>query len=594
MLQKIKIYFLNWLTRNVKADYLMLIISICIGLFAGLAAVILKTSIHFIQDFLTRDFRISLPNFLYFLYPMVGMFLTILFIKYLNRNKLGHGLTNVIYSIRKKAGFIERDKTYSHMATSALTVGFGGSVGLEAPIVTTGSAIASVFGRFFRFDYKKRILLIGCGAAAATSAIFNAPVTGVVFTLEILLLTLSIPSFIPLLLASVTGTLVSSLLMGEAGTFEFNLVAPFRLEQIPFFVLLGLIAGLFSIYFTRVTLSLESWFSKFGINRFKKALIGGLGLGALIFLFPPLYGEGYFAIRYILQGNVEELLSNSLFYNWVDSYWIVLVFMFFVMLFKVLAAAFTTGGGGNGGIFAPSIFTGAFLGYLFASVVNMTGVFEELPKENFALVGMTAVISGVMHAPLTGIFLIAEITSSYELIAPLMIVSGISYATVIVYQKDSIYAIQLARKGHQLKQDKDEEVLTLLKISSVIERDLKIIKQDATLRNIVEIVAAHKRNIFPIVDNDGKLLGIITLDDIREIMFKEKLYDVTYAHELLKPVRKVVELKDDMTEVMKKFDESEAWNLPVVDDSGVYIGMLSKSRIFSTYRQLLIDNSKDA
>lgn len=583
--------FLLWRARHISKENFLFILSIIVGIASGLAAVTLKSATHFIQMLLTNEFEFTPLNYLYLAYPMVGMLLVGLFVKYFNKNKLGHGVPNVLYSISKRGGFIERDKTYSHMITSAITVGFGGSVGLEAPIVTTGSAIGSNLARIFSLSHKQRTLLVGCGAAAAISGIFNSPITGVVFALEILMLELSVPALIPLLLAAITGTVVSKLLLGDHLMFEFNLLQGFMLKHLHLYVALGLLAGLFSVYYTRSTNAIEAWFSKYD-DRVKRAMIAGPLLGVLIFILPPLYGEGFNTLKLIFSGHSELLMANSMLHQFRDHTWVLMLFVLATLLVKVVASSLTTGGGGNGGVFAPSLFTGGLLGFMFARLVKFLNISSDVSDVNFGLVGMAGIISGVMHAPLTGMFLVLEITQSYELIIPLMVVSVIAYATIHYFEPHSIYTSQLARKGHLLFGNKDRQVLTLMKLEKAIEKDLKIVHPDQLLGDLVKQVAKSKRNIFPVLDDENVLKGIITLDDVREIMFKQEKYSTVYVKELMHAPPAFIDLNEDMEQVMKKFDKTGAWNLPVTSD-GKYVGLLSKSKIFNIYRKLLIDQAKD-
>lgn len=583
--------FLIWRDQHISKENFLFILSILVGLASGLAAVILKSATHYIREILTSDFDFTPLNYLYLAYPMVGMLLVGLYVKYVNKNKLGHGIPNVLFSISKRGSFIERDKTYSHMITSVLTVGFGGSVGLEAPIVTTGAAIGSNLARIFNMSYKKRTLLIGCGAAAAISGIFNSPITGVVFALEILLLEITIPSFIPLLLASITGAVVAKLLLGNEILFEFTLKDPFIISQIPMYILLGFLGGLYSVYFTRMTNRIETWFTKY-TSRMKRALIGGSILGLLVFLMPPLYGEGYNVLKDIFAGHADNLLGNTLLHPLEGMPGILFAFIVLTIFMKAIAASVTTGGGGNGGVFAPSLFTGALMGFSFARGLKLLGISHDASEINFGLVGMASIISGVMHAPLTSIFLVLEITKSYELIIPLMIVSVIAYATTHYFEPHSLYASQLARKGHLFFGNKDKQVLTLMKIERVIEKDLKTIAPDKLLVDLVDKVASSKRNLFPVVDKENELKGIITLDDIRDIMFKQEKYSTVTVKELMHPPPAFIELTEEMESVMKKFDETGAWNLPVIDH-GKYVGFLSKSNVLNIYRRMLIQQGQD-
>ena len=583
--------FLVWRLKHISNKNLLFILGILIGIASGLAAVILKTVTHYIKQFLTSGFENEYLNYFYFAYPLVGIILTTLFIVYLNRDRLGHGLSHILYSISRKSGMIERDKMYSHMATSSLTVGFGGSVGLEAPIVITGSAIGSNIGSFLHLGPKNRILLIACGTAGAIAAIFNAPIAGVIFAVEVLLIELTIPSFIPILLSAISGNVITKLLLGEAILFNYELEDPFLLEQIPFFILLGVIAGLVSVYFNRSTEFIENKFLKIN-GRWKKALLGGGLLGALIFLFPPLFGEGFEFIKSILNNNPQELLHNSLVFEYVDIEWVLLIFIFGIMIFKVMAMNLTLSGGGNGGYFAPSLFVGALTGFLFARIINLLDITTKIPVSNFALVGMAGLLSGVLHAPLTGIFIIAEITNGYELIVPLMMVSVISYATIMYFEPHSVYTKQLARRGHLPTKDKDKAILSHLTIKRVTETDLKTIDPEASLGQLVELVATSRRNIFPVVDEENILRGIILLDDIRNVMFKPEKYETVFVKDIMHSPPAVVASNESMDQVMQKFQDTGAWNLPVVDEDK-YVGFLSKSKIFSVYRRLLIHHTKE-
>ena len=582
---------LIWRTKYISTRNFVLILSIIIGIAGGLAAAILKFLVHSIQYLLFELREIIIVEYLYLIFPLIGLLLTVAFIVIFNRNKLGHGIPNILYNINKKAGIIEEDKMYSHMISSSLTVGFGGSVGLEAPIVTTGSAIGSNLGRLFHLDYKNRLLMIGCGAAAATSAIFAAPIAGIVFALEILLLELSVPSFIPLLLASVTGMIVASVLDSTETLAVYDMEYVLMLREVPLYILLGIITGLVSIYFSRSVYFIEEKFLKIK-NRLPKAVLAGILVGFLIFLFPPLYGEGYDAIRQILADKPTLLVQDSLAEGMLDQVWVLPVFVFALLVFKAIATPLTIAGGGNGGVFAPCIFLGAATGFLFARIFNIAPFDFKLIESSFALVAMAGLMSGVMHAPLTGIFLIAEMTTGYSLIIPLMIVSAISYFTVMFFEPHSIYTKQLALKGLLLTRNKDAQVLTLLNINRVIEKDLKTVDPGESLGGLVDVVSHSRRNIFPVVDQEQKLCGIILLDDIREVMFKPDLYEEMKVIELMHAPPAYVYINDPMDVVMKKFDESGAWNLPVLEGEK-YIGFLSKSKIFNVYRSMLIQQTKE-
>lgn len=582
--------FLIWRAKHIPTKHFIIILSIVCGIAGGLGATAIKYMVHGIQHLLFRMRDFIEMDYLYLVFPLVGLIFTALYILYLNRNKLGHGITNILYCINKKAGFIEQDKMYSHVFTSSLTVGFGGSVGLEAPIVTTGSAIGSNIGQMFHLPYKKRLLLIGCGAAAATSAIFAAPITGIVFVLEILLLELSVPSFIPLLLASISGMIVSKILNSAEFVFSLDIAYEFLLREIPLFILLGIVTGLVSIYFTNIVNWMDLQFRRVS-GRVRKSVLAGILVGFVIFLFPPLYGEGYDTIQLLLTGQGELLMDDSLFAGLGDKLWILPVFILSIIIFKAIATSLTLSGGGNGGIFAPSLFLGALVGFLFARLFNFTGISYQVNESTFALIAMAGIMSGVMHAPLTGIFLIAEITTGYSLILPLMIVSAVSYATVTFFQPHSIYTQQLALKGQLVTRNKDKEVLNLLPVKRVVEKDLHTIHPEATLGALTEIIKKSKRNIFPVVDESKTLHGIILLDDIREVMFNPDLYETITVKSIMHAPPAYVYLTDEMNVVMKKFEDTGAWNLPVLDGNK-YVGFLSKSKIFSIYRTMLIHHTK--
>ena len=581
---------LIWRLKYLNDKTFVLIIAGVIGIVAGLAAVLLKESVHALQKFLTQDFTIEYANYLYLSYPFIGILLTYLVAKYILKESLGHGITSVLYSISKKSSIITRVKTFSRMITSALTVGFGGSVGLEAPIVVTGSAIGSNFARAMHLSYKKRTILIGCGASGAIAAIFNSPVAGVIFSLEVILSEVTLMGFTPVLISSVAASLVSLSLLGDDVLFSFRLKDNFTAGDTPFYVLLGLLCGITSVYFTRITHKLEGLISRVS-NGFIKTVIGGFSLGLIIFIFPPIYGEGYETIKLLLAGNSVEVLYNSLFFSEVRNPLFVFLFLFGVLLIKPFASAVTIGAGGSGGIFAPSLFIGGLLGFLFSTGFNLFfGI--EMSTSNFILVGMSGVMSGVLHAPLTAMFLIAEITSGYELFIPLMMVSAIAYSTSTFFEKHSLYTKHLIEKGDLIKDDKDRQVLNLIDLRKIIEKDLLQIDPEATLEELVQLVKTSKRNIFPVVNKEDELQGVITLDDIREIMFDPNKREMIQVKTLMRNAPNSVDPTENMESVMSKFEMTTAWNLPVIDN-GKYIGFLSKSRIFNTYRKKLIRQQKE-
>lgn len=564
----------------------ILILSGVIGVLSGLAAVILIELVHGIQRFLTEDFYTEYANFMYIVYPLVGISAAYLVGKYIFKDIGGHGIPDVLFNISKNKGLIPRVKTYSRVITSALTVGFGGSVGLEAPMVVTGSAIGSNIGSIMHLNAKKRTLLIGCGAAGAISAVFGAPIGAVIFAIEVILLEISTTSFIPLLIASVMGSLTSMLLIGDESLFNFNLQDSFQAAHMPYYLLLGIVCGLVSLYFSKIIRSTEKAMTKLGSQSIR-LLYGGAFLGFIIFFFPPIYGEGYATLNLLIEGNTGQLLNKSPFFSSVENPYFILVFLGFIILLKPIASAITIGAGGSGGVFAPSLYVGGILGFGFAYAKNLMGFHIPLPLAHFTLVAMCGLMSGVQHSPLSAIFLIAEITGGYELFVPLMFVSAISYITTTYFQKESLYKIQLRDQGKSLTESQDEELLELIDLSQVIERDLLPIHPDAKLRELIDLVKISKRNIFPVVDEEKILHGIITLDDIRDIMFDQNKQDTVLIRELMHSPPEILLVTEKMQLAMERFESSGAWNLPVVEN-GKYLGFVSKSRIFNTYRKKLI------
>ncbi len=583
--------FLIWRIKHINNKNFVLILAGIIGMISGLAAVTLKSAVHFIQNSLTGFFHYGFANILYITYPLIGILLTVLLAHFVLKEKLGHGITDILYIISKKSSIIERSKMYSRMFTSALTVGFGGSVGLEAPIVVTGSAIGSNIGQLMHLNYKKRTMLIGCGSAGAVAAIFNSPIAGVIFAIEVILSDVTIASFIPLLIASVSGQLVSLVLLGQDILFTFRLEEPFRAIETPYFLLLGAVCGITAFYFNRVMYTVEGWVGKINA-RIPRALVGGIGLGLIIFIFPPIYGEGYDSITGMLEGRDHYLLSRSLFFDEVENPYFLLLFLLGILLIKPVASALTIGAGGSGGVFAPSLFMGAVTGFLFARFINVVQVAGHVSVANFTLVGMCGVMSGIMHAPLTAIFLIAELTGGYTLFVPLMLVSAISYSVSSYFQRYSFYTKNLVERGDFIPYDKDKQVLRLISLEKLVETDLMEIRPTATVEEMVQLVQMSTRNIFPVVDEHGVLKGIITLDDIREIMFDiEKRKKVIINTIMRQPPAEVV-LDEDMESVMNKFEKTGAWNLPVIY-GGRYAGFVSKSRIFNAYRTRLIRQQRE-
>ena len=588
---------LVWRGKNIKDKHFILILSFVVGILTALAASLLKFLIEYIKHFLTENVDSTGVNWLYLVYPVVGILLTGLFIRNVVRDDISHGVTKILYAISRRQSRIKRHNTWSSLFASAITIGFGGSVGAEAPIVLTGSAIGSNLGSAFKMEHRTLMLLVGCGAAGAVAGIFKAPIAGLVFTLEVLMIDLTMGSLLPLLVSSVTAATVAYILHGTEAMFEFHMDEPFLMERIPAVLLLGILCGLVSLYFTRTMNRIEGVFRRYS-NPYIKLLIGGTMLSILIFLFPSLYGEGYDVIHMLLNGTTaadwDKVMDNSIFYGYGN---LLLVYLALVILFKVFATSATNGGGGCGGTFAPSLFLGCITGFVFSHFCNGYSlaplISDNIPEKNFALMGMAGIMSGVMHAPLTGIFLIAELTGGYDLFLPLMMVSVSSYLTIMIFEPHSIYSMRLAQKGELVTHHKDKSVLTLMNLESVVETDFEQVHPENDLGEMVKVVSKAKRNMFPVVDARGFLLGIVVLDDIRNIMFRQELYHrFTVGRFMVVPPARI-SMDDSMEEVMRKFDETKAWNLPVVDEDGKYKGFLSKSRVLNTYRQMLVDFSED-
>lgn len=585
--------FIRWRENNIKEKQFILILSFLVGIFTAFAALILKFFIHSIQNFLTDNFNATEANYLYLVYPVVGIFLSGWFVRNIVKDDISHGVTKILYAISRRQGRIKRHNVWSSTIASAITIGFGGSVGAEAPIVLTGSAIGSNLGSVFKMEHRTLMLLVGCGAAGAIAGIFKAPIAGLVFTLEVLMIDLTMSSLLPLLISAVTAATVSYIVTGTEAMFKFHLDQAFELERIPFVILLGIFCGLVSLYFTRAMNSVEGVFGKLN-NPYKKLALGGVMLSVLIFLFPPLYGEGYDTIELLLNGTSnadwDTVLNNSLFYGYGN---LLLVYLCLIILLKVFASSATNGGGGCGGIFAPSLYLGCIAGFIFSHFSNDFEFSAYLPEKNFALMGMAGVMSGVMHAPLTGVFLIAELTGGYDLFLPLMIVSVSSYLTIIAFEPHSIYSMRLAKKGQLLTHHKDRAVLTLMKMENVVETDFVTVHPEMDLGELVKAIASSHRNVFPVTDKKGVLIGIVLLDDIRNIMFRQELYHRFTVSKLMTSAPAKLFNTDGMEQVMQTFDDTKAWNLPVVNEEGKYLGFVSKSKIFNSYRQVLVHFSED-
>ena len=548
------------------------ILSVVTGILCGLAAVLLKVTIRAIHHGL--DSLVGDANWLFLLLPGVGMLLSLLIVRYIVRDNIGHGVTKVLQAVSKNESKIKRHNLFSSMVTSALTIGFGGSVGAEAPIVYTGAAIGSNLGRYMGLSYRGMTLLLGCGAAGAVAGIFNAPLAGVLFTLEILLFNLSMSSILPLLLSSASATVVSYLILGRETQFACTLV-PFSMRNIPFYLLLGAFCGFCSLYFIKMTLKLEDVFGKMK-NPWLRWALCAAGLGLLIFLFPPLYGEGYEDVGHLLNGQAE------------GAVW----FFALILLLKVFAMTFTNAGGGVGGTFGPTLFVGAIAGYVLASSLNLIRP-GLVPVPNFVLVGMAGLMAGVMQAPMTAIFLIAEVSGGYELLTPLILTAAFSYGTTRIFEKYSIYTKRIAQAGELLTHDSDQAVLTLLKTESLVEKDFVPVRIDDSLQALVDAVAVSSRNIFPVLDAKKRFQGYVDMASIRQDMFRTDLYETAKVYNYMRSAPEYVHPDEPMDSVMRKFEKTGAWNLPVVDDERRYIGFVSKSKIFNAYREELRDFSQD-
>lgn len=581
-----------WTRKHLSAKQFLLILALLVGIGSALAAQVLKLLIHEIEHLLTSQFDVTRANWLFLVYPVVGIFLTALFIKYVVRDDIGHGVTKILYALSRKQGNIRSHNRWSSVIASAITIGFGGSVGAESPIVLTGSAIGSHLGQMFKLDHKTMILLIGCGASGAVAGIFKAPIAGLMFTLEVLMVDLTMASLLPLLVSCLTATCITYAWTGTQPMFNFVLNAPFTVERVPTAVLLGIFCGFISLYFTRVMNSFEQVFGKLG-NMYAKLALGGAVLAVLIYCFPPLYGEGYNTISMLLSGGggAEAVLNNSLFYGHAD--WLI-VYLCLIILFKVFATTATNGGGGCGGTFAPSLFLGCIGGFVFSRLWNAYGVFDvAVPETNYALLGMAGVMSGVFHAPLTGVFLIAELTGGYDLFLPLMIVSVASYLTIHAFERHSIYAMRLARKGELLTHHKDQSVLTLMSLDAIIDKERPKLRPDMYLGQIVQAISTSKSLHFAVVGLEGSLLGVINVNSIRKIIFRSELYRMYRAEQLMQQPQVTLRTDDSMQTIMEKFARCEAGTLPVLSPDDKYVGFVSRTRLLAAYRQVIKDFSEE-
>ena len=580
----------NLLKKLPERD-VMIILSLFVGICCGLAAVLLKSAIEFIHHSLTSWFDGEAYNFLYLIYPGIGMLIAMLFVRFIVKDNIGHGVTKVLQAVSKNESKIRSHNIWTSMAASSVTIGFGGSVGAEAPIVYTGAAIGSNVARYMGLSYKNMTILLGCGAAGAVAGIFKAPLAGVLFTLEILLFNISMTSILPLLLSTISATVISYIFLGDKPPFECT-ISPFELHNLPFYVLLGLFSAACSVYFTRMTLWLEDKIKSIR-KPFVRWAISASCLGLLIFLFPPLFGEGYEHLHELLNGGTIDLEGQTILAFFLRKAWLVPVFFLLVLLLKVFSMSFTNAGGGVGGTFGPTLFIGAIAGFVLSRTINLIAGPGFVPEQNFVLVGMAGLMAGVMQAPMTAIFLIADMTGGYGLLIPLILTSTISYAATRMVEPYSIYTKRIANKGELLTHDSDQAVLTLLKTGDLIESDFKTVRIDATLGELVAVVAESKRNIFPVLDSRNHFQGFVSLEDIRREMFKTEQYETTHVYNYMKSAPAYVYIDEKMDSVMRKFEQTEAWNLPVVEADRTYVGFVSKSKIFSAYRDQLKQVSHD-
>ena len=583
-----------WRERRLTDRQMTLVLAFIIGFLASVAGYALHHLIGLIQRLLTEDFISYGANWLYLVFPIIGIYLTMLFIKYVVRDNISHGITRVLYAISTRRSKLRGHNCWSSIVASAITIGFGGSVGAEAPIVLTGSAIGSKLGQVFHMDNRTLMLLVGCGASAAISGIFKAPIAGLVFTLEVLMIDMTMASLVPILISSITADIFSYLFTGTSTMFSFHIDGVWRIDRVPGTVLLGIFCGLMSLYFMRTMNWCEGKFSRLKDHPYIRLCIGGLILSSLIFLFPSLYGEGYDTLGLLISGKTpadwQQVMNGSLFYGHGE---LLALYIFLVMMTKIFATSSTNGAGGCGGTFAPSLFMGGFAGFLFARLWNMEQIGVYLPEKNFTLLGMAGVMAGVMHAPLTGIFLIAEITGGYALFVPLIVVSVVSVMVISIFEPHSIYAMRLAREGKLLTHHTDRSVLTLMNMDSVIEKDVTTVSPSLPLSKLVNVLTSNDFNFLPVTDEAGRLLGEIDIMKIRHIVFRTELYQRYHASQLMTTVPAILYQNEPMEEVMKKFDQTGANALPVVDINNQLLGYITRQRLFTVYRQFVADYSTE-
>lgn len=581
---------LAWLHDKLSRSQFLTLSGILVGCTAGLAGVALKMLVHYIQQLITRDYHLPFQLMFYLIFPFLGIVLTVAVVKFAFNGNSGKGLPKILYAIAQKSSFVAPRKMYSQIVQSAITVGLGGSAGLESPIAVTGAAFGSNYARTYRLNYKERTLLLAAGAASGIAAAFDAPIAGVMFAVEILLAGVVFSDFIPLIIASVCGALLSKMILGEDIVLHFSLKQPFNYWNVPYYLLLGIACGFYSRYYAVAAHRVEHFFDRFQDDKlFLKGAVGGAMLAVLCFLFPPLFGEGYMSVKTLVDQSAVELMNNSLYASFWENKWIVLLFVGAICSAKVFATTITISSGGNGGNFAPSLVAGGFVGYFFAYLLSSLNL-VQLPIANFAIVGMAGAMSGILYAPLTSIFLIAEATGGYDLFIPLMIVSTTSYLIVRRFSPYSLDVKKLVDRGEIFTRQHDRNLLSLLHTEDIIEKDILTIAPEATLRELVTLIKSSKRNMFGVVNGEGELAGIVTLDDVKEVMFKSELYDNTFISQLMKSPPAHIDVSESVREVMKKFDETQAWNLPVVNGKK-FLGFISKSSLLNNYRELLKDYS---
>lgn len=585
---------IDWRVKHISDNQFVLLLSFFVGIFAAVAAFVLHWLIHQIQTLLVSGFSTTSENWMFLVFPIIGIWLTSLFIKYIVKDNISHGITRVLYAISTNRSRLKAHNCWSSVIASAITIGFGGSVGAEAPIVLTGSAIGSRLGQLFHLDNKTLMLLVGCGATAAIAGIFKAPIAGLVFTLEVLMVDLTMASLLPIMISSVTATCFSSLFTGDSAMFNFQMDGVWELDRVPAVILLGIFCGFLSLYFMRVMTWCESGYAKLAKHPYVKLLVGGIALSTLIFFFPSLYGEGYNSLSIFIEGKTptdwDQVMNGSLF-SGNDN--LLLLYVGLVMLTKVFATSSTNGAGGCGGTFAPSLFIGGFGGFFFARLWNMNQIGVYIPERNFTLYGMAGVMAAVMHAPLTGIFLIAELTGGYKLFIPLIIVAISSYLTISVFEQHSIYAIRLAREGKLITHHTDRSVLTLMNLGDLVDKDYTAVHPDMEMGDLVHAISRSRTSYIPVLDDAGHLLGEIDITKIRHVIFRTELYHRFTVAKLMTPPAAVLHELDNANDVMKKFDKTGAQMLPVLDENDCLKGYITRTHIYGTYRQMVADLSEE-